>query len=73
MMGQKIQVHGCGMLPFLKKNKGETFMETEYICDDRPIPISEEISKMTDEEIEKEFQERFGMFATGNQAQRLEN
>ncbi len=48
-------------------------METEYICDDRPIPISEEISKMTDEEIEKEFQERFGMFATGNQAQRLEN
>ena len=48
-------------------------METEYICDDRPIPISEEISKMTDEEIEKEFQERFGMLATGNQAQRLEN
>ena len=48
-------------------------METEYICADRPIPISEEISNMTDEEIEKEFQERFCMFAADNQGQHIGN
>lgn len=34
-------------------------MKDEYICDDRPIEVSERIQKMTDEEIEKEFKERF--------------
>ncbi len=34
-------------------------MEGEYICDDRPVEVSEEIQKMTDEEIEEEFKKRF--------------
>ena len=34
-------------------------MKDEYICDDRPIEVSEEIKKMTDEEIEEEFKKRF--------------
>lgn len=34
-------------------------MNKEYICDDRPIKVSDEIQEMSDEEIEKEFQKRF--------------
>lgn len=33
--------------------------ENEYICDDRPKPIPEEVLTMTDEEIEAEFQRIF--------------
>lgn len=34
----------------------------EYICDDRPIAPSEKIAKMTDAELEVEFQKRFGKY-----------
>ena len=34
-------------------------MKGEYICDDRHVEVSEEIKKMTDEEIEEEFKKRF--------------
>lgn len=34
-------------------------MKGEYICDDRPVEVSEKIKKMTDEEIEEEFKKRF--------------
>ena len=37
-------------------------MDDTYICNDNPVPVSERIKKMTDEELEKEFQERFGKF-----------
>lgn len=37
-------------------------MDKEYICDDRPIEVSKEIADMTDEEIEEEFQKRFGEY-----------
>ena len=35
-------------------------MDKERICDDRPIEASEEIKKMSEEELEQEFQRRFG-------------
>lgn len=34
----------------------------EFICDDKPIEMPEQIKNMTDEEIEKEFRERFGEY-----------
>lgn len=34
-------------------------MDNEYICNDNPIEVPEEIEKMTDEEIEQEFKKRF--------------
>lgn len=37
-------------------------MNDEYICDDRPIEMSEKIANMTDEELEAEFQKRFGEY-----------
>lgn len=34
----------------------------EYICDDRPIPVSDRIKNMTEEEKAKEFQRLFGKY-----------
>lgn len=36
--------------------------EKSFICDDMPIPISETIKNMTDEEIDEEFEKRFGFY-----------
>lgn len=36
--------------------------KTEYICDDRRKPVSPEVAKMSDAEVEKEFQRLFGDF-----------
>lgn len=36
--------------------------QKDYICDDRPIEIPEKIKNMSDEELKKEFQKRFGDF-----------
>ena len=47
------------MVRVSEKKKKETVITNEYICDDRPIEMSEEIANMTDEEIEKEFIKRF--------------
>lgn len=33
--------------------------KTEYICDDRPMPVCQEVDNMTDYEVELEFQKRF--------------
>ena len=33
---------------------------SDYICDDRPRPIPSEISKMSEEELEAEYQKIFG-------------
>ncbi len=35
-------------------------MSTDYICDDRNMTVPKEIENMYDEEIEKEFNNRFG-------------
>lgn len=35
-------------------------MSTDYICDDRNMTVPKEIENMSDEEIEKEFNNRFG-------------
>ena len=35
-------------------------MRTDYICDDRNMTVPKEIENMSDEEIEKEFNNRFG-------------
>ena len=37
-------------------------MDKEYICDDRPIEVPDEIANMTDSEIEEEYQKRFGEY-----------
>ena len=37
---------------------------SEWICDDKPKPISPEIAKMSDEEIEKEFRKRFPNYSS---------
>ena len=34
-------------------------MNNEYICNDNKIEVSEKIANMKDEEIEKEFEQRF--------------
>lgn len=34
-------------------------MYNEYICDDRPVEVPEKIAKMTNKEIEQEFEKRF--------------
>lgn len=37
-------------------------MNNDYICNDRPIEASEQIKKLTDEELEREFEKRFGKY-----------
>ncbi len=37
-------------------------MDKEYICDDRPVEVPEKIAKMTDEEIQQEFEKRFAEY-----------
>lgn len=39
-------------------------MNNEYICDDRPIKMSDNIAKMSEEEFKIEFQKRFGNFTS---------
>ena len=36
--------------------------QKDYICDDTPIEISERLKKMSDDELKKEFQKRFGNY-----------
>lgn len=38
----------------------DSLNQKDFICDDRPIEIPERIKKMSDEELKKEFQKRFG-------------
>ena len=46
---------------FLKNyREGAMKKEKEYLADDRPLPPCPEIDNMTDEELEAEFQKRFG-------------
>ena len=35
-------------------------MRTDYICDDRDMSVSKEFIEMLDDEIEDEFEKRFG-------------
>ena len=39
---------------------------SEWICDDRPRPMETEVAAMRDEELEEEFQHRFGHFLSKN-------
>ncbi|WP_295089867.1 hypothetical protein [Ruminococcus champanellensis] len=39
-------------------------MDKEYICDDRPVQISDKIAAMSDEEAEKAFNNLFGSVLT---------
>lgn len=48
-----------------KKNKKRKYL-SEWICDDRPRPKDTEVAAMTDEELEEEFQRRFGQFLPKN-------
>ena len=48
-----------------KKNKKCKYL-SEWICDDRPRPMDTEVAAMTDEELEDEFQRRFGQFLPKN-------
>ena len=48
-----------------KKNKKRKYL-SEWICDDRPRPMDTEVAVMTDEELEEEFQRRFGQFLPKN-------
>ena len=48
-----------------KKNKKRKYL-SEWICDDRPRPMDTEVAAMTDEELEEEFQRRFGQFLPKN-------
>ena len=49
----------------VKKNKKRKYL-SEWICDDRPRTMDTEVAAMTDEELEEEFQRRFGQFLPKN-------
>ena len=52
---------------FLKNyREGAMKKEKEYLADDRPLPPCPEIDNMTDEELEAEFQKRFGAIKKQN-------
>lgn len=48
-----------------KRPKKQEF-HSDWICDDRPKPMSPEVAAMTEEEIEAEFQRLFGQYLPEN-------